>query len=109
MVLYCTELLSLGTSPPPSLRTYLQAAARAAAPSSALHLLDLLWKVLEQCGDHLAAAEVLEGLATRPGSVLSLSTRFNVPCLRHINSSSNTLVLVSRTYPDSISVGQYFL
>lgn len=61
------ELLSLGTAPPASLRTYLQAAARSAAPPAALHLLDLLWKVLEKSGDHLAAANVLEGLATRPG------------------------------------------
>ncbi|KAI8435063.1 hypothetical protein MSG28_003473 [Choristoneura fumiferana] len=62
-----SELLSLGTAPPDSLRTYLHAAARSASPPAALHLLDLLWKVLEKSGDHLAAANVLEGLATRPG------------------------------------------
>ncbi|KAL4703015.1 hypothetical protein ACJJTC_010001 [Scirpophaga incertulas] len=81
------ELLSLGTAPPPSLRTYLQAAARNAPPATALHLLDLLWKVLEKCGDHLAAATVLEGLATRPGSGASLSQRMSwlsagVVCVR---------------------------
>lgn len=59
----------MGTAPPASLRTYLAAAARSAPPTAALHLLDLLWKVLEKSGDHLAAANVLEGLATRPGSV----------------------------------------
>ncbi|KAI5633067.1 hypothetical protein NE865_14195 [Phthorimaea operculella] len=62
-----SELLSLGTAPPPSLRTYLLAASRSAPAPASLHLLDLLWKVLEKCGDHLAAADVLEGLATRPG------------------------------------------
>ncbi|XP_026329328.1 nuclear pore complex protein Nup154 [Hyposmocoma kahamanoa] len=72
-----SELLSLGTAPPPSLRTYLQAASRSAPPATALHLLDLLWKVLEKCGDHLAAANVLEGLATRPGSGASLAQRMS--------------------------------
>ncbi|KAF9410958.1 hypothetical protein HW555_010090, partial [Spodoptera exigua] len=60
-----SELLSLGTAPPASLRTYLQAAARSAAPSAALHLLDLLWKVLEKSGDHLAAANLYEEYADR--------------------------------------------
>lgn len=64
-----SELLSLGRAPPGSLRTYLAAAARSAGAGAALTLLDLLWKVLEKSGDHLAAANVLEGLATRPGSV----------------------------------------
>ncbi|XP_075969524.1 nuclear pore complex protein Nup154 [Anticarsia gemmatalis] len=82
-----SELLSLGTAPPTSLRTYLQAAARSAAPSAALHLMDLLWKVLEKSGDHLAAANVLEGLATRPGSGATLSQRMSwlsagVVCVR---------------------------
>ncbi|XP_049867137.1 nuclear pore complex protein Nup154 [Pectinophora gossypiella] len=72
-----SELLSLGTAPPPSLRTYLQAAARSAPPPTALHLLDLLWKVLEKCGDHLAAAHVLEGLATRPGTGATLAQRMS--------------------------------
>ncbi|KAL0842019.1 hypothetical protein ABMA28_014235 [Loxostege sticticalis] len=82
-----SELLSLGTAPPPSLRTYLQTAARNAPPPTALHLLDLLWKVLEKCGDHLAAANVLEGLATRPGSGATLAQRMSwlsagVVCVR---------------------------
>ncbi|CAG9783700.1 unnamed protein product [Diatraea saccharalis] len=82
-----SELLSLGTAPPPSLRTYLQTAARNAPPATALHLLDLLWKVLEKCGDHLAAANVLEGLATRPGTGASLAQRMSwlsagVVCVR---------------------------
>ncbi|KOB66408.1 Uncharacterized protein OBRU01_20207 [Operophtera brumata] len=46
-----SELLSLGASPPSSLRTYLQAAARAAPPPAALHLLDLLWKLYEEYAD----------------------------------------------------------
>ncbi|XP_072943957.1 nuclear pore complex protein Nup154 [Epargyreus clarus] len=70
-----SELLSLGAAPPASLRTYLQAAARSAPAPAALHLLDLLWKVLEKCGDHLAAADVLEGLATRPGTGATLAQR----------------------------------
>ncbi|XP_060810852.1 nuclear pore complex protein Nup154 [Amyelois transitella] len=82
-----SELVSLGGAPPPSLRTYLQAAARAAPPRDSLLLLDLLWKVLEKCGDHCAAAAVLEGLATRPGSGATLSQRMSwlsagVVCLR---------------------------
>ncbi|XP_013146024.1 PREDICTED: nuclear pore complex protein Nup155 [Papilio polytes] len=44
---------------------------------AALQLLDLLWKVLERAGEHLAAAEVLEGLATRPGSGATLSQRMS--------------------------------
>lgn len=66
------ELLSLSGAPPASLRTYLQAAARQAPAPAALQLLDLLWKVLEKAGDHLAAAHVLEGLATKPGFVGAL-------------------------------------
>ncbi|XP_045533770.1 nuclear pore complex protein Nup154 [Papilio machaon] len=82
-----SELISLGASPPASLRTYLQRAARAASPPAALQLLDLLWKVLERAGEHLAAAEVLEGLATRPGSGATLSQRMSwlsagVVCVR---------------------------
>ncbi|XP_068630123.1 nuclear pore complex protein Nup154 [Battus philenor] len=82
-----SELISLGASPPPSLRTYLQRASRAASPPAALQLLDLLWKVLERAGEHLAAAEVLEGLATRPGSGATLSQRMawlsaGVVCVR---------------------------
>ncbi|CAB3242107.1 unnamed protein product [Arctia plantaginis] len=82
-----SELLSLGTAPPASLRTYLAAAARSAPPAAALHLLDLLWKVLEKSGDHLAAANVLEGLATRPGSGATLAQRMTwlsagVVCVR---------------------------
>ncbi|KAJ0180486.1 hypothetical protein K1T71_003890 [Dendrolimus kikuchii] len=82
-----SELLSLGTAPPASLRRYLQTAARNAPPRAALQLLDLLWKVLEKCGDHLAAAEVLEGLATRPGSGATLAQRMSwlmagVVCVR---------------------------
>ncbi|XP_048479675.1 nuclear pore complex protein Nup154 [Plutella xylostella] len=82
-----SELVSLGTAPPASLRTYLQAAARGAPPATALHLLDLLWKVLEKSGDHLAAADVLEGLATRPGSGATLEQRISwlsagVVCVR---------------------------
>ncbi|XP_028042298.1 nuclear pore complex protein Nup154 [Bombyx mandarina] len=75
-----SELLSLGRAPPASLRTYLQAAARSAPPAASLHLLDLLWKVLEKCGDHLAAAQVLEGLATRPGSGATLAQRMSWLC-----------------------------
>lgn len=63
------ELLSLSGAPPASLRTYLSAAARQAPAPASLHLLDLLWKVLEKAGDPLAAAQVLEGLATKPGLV----------------------------------------
>ncbi|CAK1581968.1 unnamed protein product [Parnassius mnemosyne] len=82
-----SELISLGVTPPASLRTYLQRAARAASPPAALQLLDLLWKVLERAGEHLAAAEVLEGLATRPGSGATLSQRMawlsaGVVCVR---------------------------
>ncbi|XP_028161974.1 nuclear pore complex protein Nup154 [Ostrinia furnacalis] len=81
------ELLSLGSAPPASLRRYLAAGARAASPQAALQLLDLLWKVLEKCGDHLAAAHVLEGLATKPGSGALLSQRISwlsagVVCVR---------------------------
>ncbi|CAH0604650.1 unnamed protein product [Chrysodeixis includens] len=82
-----SELLSLGRAPPASLRTYLAAAARSAGAGAALHLLDLLWKVLEKSGDHLAAANVLEGLATRPGSGATLAQRMSwlsagVVCVR---------------------------
>ncbi|XP_052750627.1 nuclear pore complex protein Nup154 [Galleria mellonella] len=81
------ELLSLGAAPPPSLRSFLAGAARAASGSRALQLLDLLWKVLEKSGDHLAAADVLEGLATRPGSGATLAQRMSwlsagVVCVR---------------------------
>ncbi|KAM3963496.1 nuclear pore complex protein Nup154 [Aphomia sociella] len=82
-----SELLSLGSAPPPSLRAFLAGAARAAAAPRALLLLDLLWKVLEKAGDHLAAADVLEGLATRPGSGATLTQRMSwlsagVVCVR---------------------------
>ncbi|XP_041977071.1 nuclear pore complex protein Nup154 [Aricia agestis] len=76
-----SELIS-GTSgaPPPTLRTYLAAAARAAPAPAALQLLDLLWKVLERAGDHLAAAHVLEGLATKPGTGATLAQRMSWVC-----------------------------
>ncbi|KAI8435058.1 hypothetical protein MSG28_003473, partial [Choristoneura fumiferana] len=92
-----SELLSLGTAPPDSLRTYLHAAARSASPPAALHLLDLLWKVLEKSGDHLAAANVLEGLATRPGSGATLSQRMawlsaGVVCVRGAGAGGGELL-----------------
>lgn len=92
-----SELLSLGTAPPASLRTYLQAAARSAPPSTALHLMDLLWKVLEKSGDHLAAANVLEGLATRPGSGATLAQRMSwlsagVVCVRGAGAGGGELL-----------------
>ncbi|XP_026495219.2 nuclear pore complex protein Nup155 [Vanessa tameamea] len=82
-----SELLSLNGAPPASLRTYLTAAARQAPAPAALHLLDLLWKVLEKAGDHLAAAHVLEGLATKPGTGATLAQRMSwvsagVVCVR---------------------------
>ncbi|OWR42917.1 Nuclear pore complex protein Nup155 [Danaus plexippus plexippus] len=82
-----SELLSLPGAPPASLRTYLTAAARSAPAPAALLLLDLLWKVLEKAGDHLAAANVLEGLATKPGTGATLSQRMSwvsagVVCVR---------------------------
>ncbi|GBP10894.1 Nuclear pore complex protein Nup154 [Eumeta japonica] len=92
-----SELLSLGVAPPTSLRTYLQAAARNAPPSTALQLLDLLWKVLEKCGDHLAAANVLEGLATKPGSGATLAQRMSwlsagVVCVRGAGAGGGELL-----------------
>ncbi|VVC96001.1 unnamed protein product [Leptidea sinapis] len=82
-----SELVSVSGVAPASLRTYLTAAARQATGRTALLLLDLLWKVLERAGDHLAAAEVLEGLATRPGTGASLAQRISwvsagVVCVR---------------------------
>ncbi|XP_063620313.1 nuclear pore complex protein Nup154 [Cydia splendana] len=92
-----SELLSLGTAPPDSLRTYLNAAARTASPPAALHLLDLLWKVLEKSGDHLGAATVLEGLATRPGSGATLAARMawlsaGVVCVRGAGAGGGELL-----------------
>lgn len=82
-----SELLALGAPPPATLRTYLQTASESASAQTAIPLLDLLWKVLEMCGDHLGAATVLEGLATRPGGGASLSERMSwlslgVVCVR---------------------------
>ncbi|XP_069365133.1 nuclear pore complex protein Nup154 [Maniola hyperantus] len=82
-----SELLSLSGAPPASLRTYLSTAARQASAPASLHLLDLLWKVLEKAGDPLAAAHVLEGLATRPGTGATLAQRMawvsaGVVCVR---------------------------
>ncbi|XP_053623527.1 nuclear pore complex protein Nup154 [Plodia interpunctella] len=92
-----SELVSLGGAPPTSLRTYLRAAARAAPAHDALRLLDLLWKVLEKAGDHCAAAAVLEGLATSPGSGATLSQRMSwlsagVVCLRGAGSGGGELL-----------------
>ncbi|XP_045785150.1 nuclear pore complex protein Nup154 [Maniola jurtina] len=82
-----SELLSLSGAPPASLRTYLSTAARQASAPASLHLLDLLWKVLEKAGDPLAAAHVLEGLATKPGTGATLAQRMawvsaGVVCVR---------------------------
>ncbi|CAH2259179.1 jg9998 [Pararge aegeria aegeria] len=82
-----SELLSLSGAPPATLRTYLSAAARQAPAPASLHLLDLLWKVLEKAGDSLAAAHVLEGLATKPGTGATLAQRMSwvsagVVCVR---------------------------
>ncbi|XP_045519163.1 nuclear pore complex protein Nup154 [Pieris brassicae] len=92
-----SELVTLSGVAPASLRTYLTAAARQATGRTALLLLDLLWKVLEKAGDHLAAAEVLEGLATRPGTGANLAQRMSwlsagVVCVRGAGGAGGELV-----------------
>ncbi|CAG4909693.1 unnamed protein product [Colias eurytheme] len=96
-----SELVSVSGVAPASLRTYLSAAARQASGRTALLLLDLLWKVLERAGDHLAAAEVLEGLATRPGTGATLSQRMSwlsagVVCVRSAGGAGGAGELVRR-------------
>ncbi|XP_038215888.1 nuclear pore complex protein Nup154 [Zerene cesonia] len=96
-----SELVSVSGVAPASLRTYLSAAARQASGRTALLLLDLLWKVLERAGDHLAAAEVLEGLATRPGTGATLAQRMSwlsagVVCVRGAGGAGGAGELVRR-------------
>ncbi|CAK1552084.1 unnamed protein product [Leptosia nina] len=96
-----SELVTVSGVAPASLRTYLTAAARQATGRTALLLLDLLWKVLERAGDHLAAAEVLEGLATRPGTGATLAQRMSwlsagVVCVRGAGGAGGAGELVRR-------------
>lgn len=53
----------------------------------AIQVYDLLWKYYEKCGNHAAAARILDNLASKTSSAMKLSQRVNwlsraVVCLR---------------------------